>query len=274
MRLKRSIPAATRRAAALFGAALLACVLLAAAAQAGAQNLPIPGLAAGEEPTPVPLPAPVKQPERPLVLIAEVATEPEPVSPGEPFILRLKVKNYGSRQARRIVLTLQSLEGETTLKHFSPLGQSNTLYLDRLPVGAENWLQCKLIAGPDLSGGIYNLVLHFSYINSDGDPYEATAVTGLIVEPQCTLDLVEVKYPRSVTEGETFTASGYVVNNGGVPVRGVGVAVREDKKFLAEQGETFSAPLTKEMSMLLISPSPPCSRAAAAWCWCSTIATP
>jgi hypothetical protein len=227
--------AVIRNAVAFLGVAFLVIVLITAAAQAEEQDPEIPGFPPQEEPEP----APVKQPDRPLVLITEVVTDPDPITPGESFILKLKMKNYGSQQGRRIVVTLQSLEGETTLKHFSPLGQSNTLYLGQLPVGSEKWLQCKLIAGPGVTGGIYNLVLHLSYINPEGDPFESTAVTGVMLEPQSALDLIELNYPGSVAEGEPFTVNGYVVNSGGAPVRGVGLVVRHDEKFQAEQGETY-----------------------------------
>ncbi|NLA27500.1 MAG: hypothetical protein GX878_08920 [Firmicutes bacterium] len=195
------------------------------------------GLLPQEEPAPQS--APLKQPDRPLVLITEVTTGPDPIIPGEPFILKLKMRNYGNQEGRRIVVTLQSLEGETTLKHFSPLGQSNTLYLGHLPVGSEKWLQCNLIAGPGVAGGIYNLVLHLSYINWEGEPFESTAVTGLMLEPQGTLDLIELNYPGLVTEGESFGISGYVVNSGGAPVRGVGIVALHDDNFQAVEGETY-----------------------------------
>lgn len=223
----------------LFGTAALAIVLTTAQAHAQDLNLDIPGFPIPEETEPEPQPAPAKQPDRPLVLIAEVVTDPDPVIPGEPFILKLKLKNYGNLQGRRIVVTLQSQEGETTLKNFSPLGQSNTLYLGQLPVGYEKWLQCKLIAGPGVAGGIYNLVFHLSYINTEGDPFESTAVTGVMLEPQGTLDMIELSYPRTVAEGEYFNISGYVVNSGGAPVRGVGVAVSQNENFSPEQGETY-----------------------------------
>lgn len=228
---------AVKKTILLFGTAALAAMLITAPAHAQDQELDMPGFLLPEEPEPQP--APVKQPDRPLILIAEVATDPDPVIPGEPFILKLKAKNYGNLQGRRIVVTLQSQEGETTLKNFSPLGQCNTLYLDQLYVGYEKWLQCKLIAGPAVAGGIYNLVIHLSYINIEGDPFESTAVTGVMLEPQGTLDLIELSYPRTVAEGEYFNVSGYVVNSGGAPVRGVGVAVGRGENFELEQGETY-----------------------------------
>ncbi len=228
---------AVKKTILLFGTAVLAIVLIAARAHAQDEGPDIPGFPFPEEQESQPVP--VRQPDRPLVLIAEVATDPDPVVPGEPFILKLKLKNYGNMQGRRIVVTLQSQEGETTLKNFSPLGQSNTLYLDQLHVGYEKWLQCKLIAGPGVAGGAYNLVIHLSYINSEGDPFESTAVTGVVLEPQGTLDLIELNYPRTVSEGEYFNVSGYVVNSGGAPVRGVGVAAGGDENFEPEQGETY-----------------------------------
>lgn len=227
-----------RKAALLLAITLLVVFSNAVAVQAQEQYYEIPDDFPIQE-EPQQQPAPVKQPDRPLVLMTEVTTEPDPVIPGEPFILKLKMRNYGNQEGRRIVVTLQSLEGETTLKHFSPLGQSNTLYLGHLPVGSEKWLQCRLIAGPGVAGGIYNLVLHLSYINWEGEPFESTAVTGLMLEPQGTLDLIELNYPDLVTEGEIFGISGYVVNSGGAPVRGVGIVALHDDNFQAEEGETY-----------------------------------
>ncbi len=224
-----------KRTVALLTVALLVTTLFAASLQAQEPQSPvIPDI-----PYPEPEPVAVKQPHRPLVLIAEVVTDPAPIVPGEPFVLKLKVKNHGNQQARRIVLTLQSLEGETTLKCFSPLGQSNVFYLDQLSVGVEKWLQCKLIAGPGVTGGIYNLVFHLSYINPAGEPFESTAVTGVILQSQSALDLIEMNYPGSVLEGESFTIKGHVINNGSAPVRGVGLLVIPGENFQAEQGETY-----------------------------------
>lgn len=238
MPCKKSIfKAVIKRAVFLFTAAFLVSALAAAPASAQTEEPQSPVIP--EIPYSEPAPAPVKQPHRPLVLITEVITDPAPITPGEPFVLKLKVKNHGSQQARRIVLTLQSLEGETTLKHFSPLGQSNVLYLDQLSVGVEKWLQCNLIGGPGVAGGIYNLVFLLSYINPAGDPFESTAVTGVILQSQSALDLIELSYPGSVLEGEPFTINGHVVNNGSVPVRGVGLLIRPGEQFQAEPAETY-----------------------------------
>lgn len=227
-----------KRALSLLAATLLAAALFAAPLQAReTQAPPASGIAAAEPSAPAPVT--VKQLNSPLVLIDKMTTDPAPVIPGEPFTLKVKLKNHGNREARRIVLTLLSLEGESTLKHFSPLGQSNVLCLNRLPVEAEQQLQCKMIAGPGASGGIYNLLFHLSYIDPAGTPQELTAVSGVILQQQGTLDLIEMSYPRSVSAGEPFTVSGYVVNSGSAPVRGVGLIVRPGEKFEAQPGEIY-----------------------------------
>lgn len=189
---------------------------------------------------PQPEPAgPVPELHIPSVLVTRVQTEPYPALAGETFNLQLRLKNIGLQQARRVTVTLKSLEGDATLKFFSPVGQSNIAHLAYLGVNSENVVSFDLLTSPAIPGGIYNLVVELNYINDLGYPYRSSAIAGVVIQPQASLDLIELYYPKTVTAGEPFMISGTLINSSSGTIRGVGISAAGGDSFSVEQGDIF-----------------------------------
>lgn len=193
-------------------------------------------------------PGPVSELEIPVILVTKVNTEPYPIAAGETFNLQLRLKNIGLQHARRITVTLKSLEGETTLKYFSPVGQSNIAYLNQLNVNYENVISFDLLTSPGISGGIYNLVVELNYINTLGYPYKSSAIAGVVIQPKASLDLIELQYPKTVMEGEPFMVTGTLINSSSGTVRGVGVSAVSSEFFSVEQGDVYLGTFTEGAS--------------------------
>ena len=73
----------------------------------------------------------------PLVVIESYVTEPEPLSPGQPFTLTLRVMNVGAADARRVMLTLGKQSDASKSAPIAPLGTGNVRYLPELGAGAQ-----------------------------------------------------------------------------------------------------------------------------------------
>ena len=73
----------------------------------------------------------------PLVVIESYATEPEPLTPGQPFTLTLRVLNVGAADAQRVMLTLGKQSDASKSAPIAPLGTGNVRYLPELKAGAQ-----------------------------------------------------------------------------------------------------------------------------------------
>ncbi|UNC91967.1 COG1361 family protein [Candidatus Contubernalis alkaliaceticus] len=168
---------------------------------------------------------------RPVVLIDAVETEPHPVTSGSEFTLKITLNNHGNQSARRINLTLDSIEGQETLEGFSPLKKTNTIHFGRIDANKEASEEITMITAGDLEPGLYNLVYNLEYWNHQGIHYESRHVSGIIVSGESAMSLHNVMLPLEVVGPQNVTLEGEVVNGGRYPLENVLLTISGDIDF-------------------------------------------
>ena len=91
----------------------------------------------------------------PLVVIESYVTEPEPLTPGKPFTLTLRVLNVGAADAQRVMLTLGKQGDASKTAPIAPLGTGNVRYLPELKAGTQAEVVNQFIVDGAAEAGVY-----------------------------------------------------------------------------------------------------------------------
>lgn len=168
-------------------------------------------------------------PNRPTVLITQFNTEPAPLVPGNEFILEMELHNVGNRNAKKVMLTINSAGSQDSLQEmaeqetaiFSPVESSNILYVDEIKSGKTENISIKMIVPGDMKPGVYNLDISLAYGDSGTASYKEIQTIGLIISEDQPLRMISLKYPSKIQIGDTDEISVEIVNLGNAALRGV-----------------------------------------------------
>lgn len=153
---------------------------------------------------------PTAQP-RAQIVVAGYEIDVDPLQPGTIFNLKVQIRNMGSTAAKNVTMVLgggvtaDSSDGTTggqqsgmsggsaDLSNFAPLGSSNLIFIESVPVGEVVESQAQLIVNVSSQPGAYPFKLSFVYDDEKGNRVVDNQVITLLVY---SLPKVEVGFYR------------------------------------------------------------------------------
>ena len=158
----------------------------------------------------------------PILHMKRFSVTPHQVAPGEQFQVYVVVENEGTGDALNVKVTFDPAQ------NFSPVQPSSSAYWERLDTQKiTSVTQTFAVSGECLSG-IYDLVLTITYQDSQGLSYTVQETVGVSILRKPLVKLLNVDYPREVTQGEAFIFSVEVANTGRFTVNGLYLEVKSD----------------------------------------------
>lgn len=124
-------------------------------------------------------PAAVNNIQSKKILITNVTSTPDTISPGEAFELKFKLENNSSNKLENVSLKLVGIEGKNLLTGFSPIGTTNEIYGGTIAKKGDKELSIKLISDPSIKVGIYNFVVSVTFNAPNRSQEEITKVVGI-----------------------------------------------------------------------------------------------
>ena len=118
----------------------------------------------------------------PLVVIESYAAEPEPLTPGQPFTLTLRVLNVGTADAQRVMLTLGKQSDASESASIAPLGTGNVRYLAELKAGAQAEVVNQFIVNGTADAGVYVMTIGLEFSGSGEKPITRDEQISLVVK--------------------------------------------------------------------------------------------
>jgi hypothetical protein len=155
-----------------------------------------------EDPTPTATTAALTGYMQPQLLVQSARTEPEALSPGEPFDLVLEVANRGDYAAAQVRVAVSA----STLA--SPRGGSNLAVVDLLSAGQVATVELPLALSESAASGYNSLEIVLEYLDYYGRGYASTQSVGLEVggssdQPVVLLDSYRTE-PETLVAGDEF----------------------------------------------------------------------
>jgi hypothetical protein len=170
---------------------------------------------------------------RPQLLVQGYQTDPEVLSPGTRFTLRMTIVNVGETPARRITMILGGgtiggadlgtpgagnpggLSGSGgDFSNFAPVGSSNVQFLGDLPATTALQASQEMIVNGSTAAGAYALRVSLIYTDPRGNSLTDDQVISLLVLSQPILDISFYRPPDPLLAGETGTLPIQLVNIG------------------------------------------------------------
>jgi hypothetical protein len=184
---------------------------------------------------------------RPLVLLTAYSTDPELLSPGDTFSLKMKITNVGQSDARQVLLTLGG-EGNAGLAPFAILSSGNIQYVPVLRPGETVEIEQRLILDGSADAGVFPLPVTLAYDGPDAARSTGSQVLNLITSrrPQLRIDYYRPLEPAKVGQPvelpiELINIGRSSVNISTVVISGDQMTIAEDSFFVgALDGGTSS----------------------------------
>lgn len=178
---------------------------------------------------------------QPLVLLQAYHTEPETLSPGDRFTLRLEFMNVGESEARQLLLTLGGENG-AGLSPFAILDSGNVRFIPSLAAGETIEMEHSLVVDGAAASGVYNLPVSLRYEAGDEIQNTATQVLNVLVSRRPQLQVGFYRPVEPGFPGETFELPVEVVNIGRNAVN-VSTVEISSPDMQIENGSLFIGPL-------------------------------
>ena len=145
----------------------------------------------------------------PKIIIKSYSSEPTLVNAGENFKLNMEFLNtHASKTVRNIKGSFSVTEASNeTGNVFTPVGSSNTFYIDKInPQGSSSW-DVTLYTIPDAKSKTYTVSVSFEYEDDQGTQYTATELIGIPVYQPSRFEVSELSLPTEISMGfPVFTA--------------------------------------------------------------------
>ncbi len=170
---------------------------------------------------------------RPQLLVQGYLTEPEVLSPGTRFTLRMTIVNVGETPARRITMILGggtssgpgqgTPGGDTTgglsgsggdFSNFAPVGSSNVQFLGDLPAATALTATQEMIVNGSTTAGAYAIRISLIYTDPRGNSLTDDQVISVLVFSEPILEISFYRAPDPLFSGEPGTLPIQLVNIG------------------------------------------------------------
>ncbi|WP_077369505.1 COG1361 S-layer family protein [Anaerosalibacter sp. Marseille-P3206] len=176
---------------------------------------------------------------KPKLIIDKYSFEPTLAKAGENFTMNLSFFNTNSKKAvKNIKISLVVDEKtEQSGNVFTPVGSSNTFFIDSIPPKGRVAKSITMFTVPDAKPKSYTITANFEYENADGEEFTATELIGVPVVQQSKLDVGEISIPPEVFIGEPTPMFVEFYNTGKVTL--YNTMVRIEGNFQTENGNYF-----------------------------------
>ncbi len=194
----------------------------------------------------------------PKIIIKSYSSEPTLVNAGEEFTLNVQFSNtHATKTVRNIkgnfIVTEESNE---TGSVFSPVGSSNTFYIDKIePKGTYDW-NLTLFTIPDAKSKTYTVTISFEYEDDAGNPYKADELIGIPVYQPSRFEVSDISVPPEVFMGEPVYLAFEMYNLGKTEIYNVKYNIEGD--FHADPKSSYFGNFTpgyREYSEVMIMPN-------------------
>ena len=179
--------------------------------------------------------------DRPQLIIADYATTPGPLAPGDAFTLTLEVSNVGGGEAQRLTLTLGG-EGGSGLAPFAPLQSSNVKFVPALAAGATVEVMQRLVVDGGADPGAYSLPLALAFDDARGTRHSDSQLISLLVRRRPHLQISFYRPVEVVTVGIPFDLPVEVTNIGRTLVN-VSTLEMTSEQLEIQDGSLYLGPL-------------------------------
>ena len=164
---------------------------------------------------------------RPRMLVASYAVEPLIVSAGDEFDLFMTFQNSSAARAvyniKISLVSLEATEGQGAV--FTPVGASNTLFIDRLGPRETVDRQIRMFAVPDAPPRVYNIEVIFEYEDADFFEFEETEQISITVRQTTRIELGHLSIPDHGFMFQPVMVDFNIINSGRVALANLRVAL-------------------------------------------------
>ena len=155
----------------------------------------------------------------PKLIVTSVCTVPEPISPGEEFIMNVGIKNTSNIYAvTNAVVTITSQD-----RSVSAESGSTTAYIESIYAGSTKTVSMKMRAKNGLASGTYYCEVKVTYGYSDGTDGLMTETVSFKVfaKPVVTVSAIDAIPAKEIYLGETVKLSAGIYNTGQTDAKNV-----------------------------------------------------
>lgn len=189
----------------------------------------------------------------PKLIIAEYSFDPQIIEAGKPFHMYLKLYNTNAKKAVKnikIFLTSDMQESATgssdsqtqnsssssssssNASVFTPVGSSNTFFIDSIGPGKQVDKEIVLTTVPDTAAKTYTVIANFEYEDAKANKYTATEQIGVPVVQQAKLEVGEIVPQSEFSAGAETPLSVDFYNTGKATLYNVMIKISgDDLKF-------------------------------------------
>jgi len=184
----------------------------------------------------------------PRIIISNYTVNPMMVMANTEFDLHLTFMNtHADRSIGNIRITWQvhgvasGTPGQTAAAGatFTPVGASNTIFIDYIPPGGTIDHHLRLFAIPDAAPGNHTITVRFDYEDAEANPFSAEENIGINVRQQSRLELIGVNIQEFASVGEHVMVMFQVMNAGRTQLHNLRVWVEGDGIDGANASEIF-----------------------------------
>ncbi|MFA9397062.1 MAG: hypothetical protein ACERKV_02180 [Clostridiaceae bacterium] len=121
------------------------------------------------------------------LIVKQVKTSPEIITPGENFKVNFNLENKSNGTISDITIKFVGIEGTASLTGFSPLNTTNEINLDKIEKNSDKEVSIDMLADPSLKSGTYNIIIDLVYNNKYGNIIEENKTIGFVVSKKANL---------------------------------------------------------------------------------------
>lgn len=173
----------------------------------------------------------------PRIIINSYRFNPVVVRAGEEFSLDMSFLNTSSdRTIKNIKVYLTGIDSDEEGKIvFTPVGSSNTFFIDSIEPKGVSGKSMIMYTIPDAEPRTYTVTANFEYQDEDGKEYEATELIGIPVIQQSGISVGEINLPPETFIGQPVPISLEFYNTGKTTLSNVMVRVEGDFEVQEKQ---------------------------------------
>lgn len=175
----------------------------------------------------------------PRIIVSSYTVYPQIPLAGQTFDMEITFQNTSAtRSVNNIVITMEALEAvrdQGTV--FSPAAGSNTMFIEYIPPRGEVTRTISWFTVPDASPRSYPMRVSFIYQDQDYREFSAEENLNINVQQVVRLDLSDMNFPATVTQGNSIWLDLQIINSGMVTLRNL--RVRVDGPFDVSEANMF-----------------------------------
>ena len=152
----------------------------------------------------------------PKIIVYSYAADPGLVTAGSEFDLNLSFMNtHSSKTVHNIKanFTVNEASSETG-SVFTPVGSSNTFYMDRIAPKGTVERKIRLYTIPDAKSKTYNVTISFDYEDENGNPFKTDEIIGIPVYQPSRFEVNEPSFQTEMMVGQPGSVSFEMYNLG------------------------------------------------------------